>query len=291
MSGGPARRVTRDSSAPPDRADRPLREPWFDRLPQWITVVALGLIGLGLWQLVTALQLMPRIILPSPGDTIREIVVLARGIANRDYVWEALATTTQEVILGFLAAATLGFALGTLVGETRFGQRAVMPYLIGFNALPKIAFAPVFVAWLGFGAESKIVMALFIAFFPVIVDTSAGLASVDQDSLALFRSLRAGRWKTLTMLKLPAALPFIFAGLKTAAVFSVVGAVIGEYLGGGRGLGELIRVSSQQLRMDQVFALIFFLSLLGLALFGFVGWLERRVVFWRRADPIGTVSA
>ena len=166
-----------------------------------------------------------------------------------------------------------------------------MPYLIGFNALPKVAFAPVFVAWFGFGADSKIVMSLFVAFFPVIVDTAAGLASVDRDSISLFRSFQASRWKTLTMLKLPAALPFIFAGLKTAAVFSVVGAVIGEYLGGGKGLGELIRVSGQQMRMDQVFALIFFLSLAGLALFGIVSWLERRLVFWHRSDPVGVVSA
>jgi NitT/TauT family transport system permease protein len=263
----------------------------FERLPQWLLATIVGLIGLGLWQSVSSLGLMSRIILPTPGDTIREIVILATGISKGDYVWSALWTTTQEVILGFLAAATLGFTLGTLVGETRFGQKAVMPYLVGFNALPKVAFAPVFVAWLGFGPESKIVMALFITFFPVIVDTAAGLASVDEDSLALFRSFQASRWKTLTMLKLPAALPFIFAGLKTAAVFSVVGAVIGEYLGGGLGLGVLMRLSSEQLRMDQLFALIFFLSLLGLALFWLVGWLERRIVFWRRADAMGVTSA
>ena len=161
-----------------------------------------------------------------------------------------------------------------------------MPYLVAFNALPKVAFAPVFVAWLGFGMESKIVMAMFVAFFPMIVDTAAGMASTDRDSLMLFRSLEASRWTTLVKLKLPTALPFVFAGLKTAAVFSVVGAVVGEYLGGGGGMGELVRLSAQQLRIDRVFALIVYLGIIGLGLFGIIAWLERRIVFWNRPESI-----
>lgn len=269
----------------------PAAVPWLERVPQWVLIALIGVTVLALWQLVTALQLISRIILPSPVDTAREIAILGANIAAGDYVWPALLTTAQETILGFLAAGVLGVGLGVLVGETRFGQRAVMPYLVGFNAVPKIAFAPVFVAWFGFGVSSKVVMALFIAFFPVIVDTAAGLASVDRDAIALFRSFKASRWKTLLMLKMPAALPYIFAGLKTASVFSVVGAVIGEYLGGGLGLGVLMRLSSEQLRMDQLFALIFYLSLLGMALFGIVGLVERRIVFWHRPDPTALMSA
>lgn len=263
----------------------------IDRVPRWLAFTVLGLLGLGVWQLVVSLEVTSRILLPGPAETFGEIVSSAQNILAFDHVAEALWITTQEVVLGFLAAAALGFGLGVLVGETRFGQRAVMPYLVGFNALPKVAFAPVFVAWLGFGVNSKIVMALFIAFFPVIVDTAAGLAAVDRDTVMLFRSMGASRWQTLRKLKLPSALPFIFAGLKTAAVFSVVGAVVGEYLGGGQGLGELVRLSAQQLRIDRVFALIFYLSLLGLALFGLVGWLERRIVFWHRPDPTESASA
>ncbi|MPZ89288.1 MAG: ABC transporter permease subunit [Nitriliruptorales bacterium] len=260
-------------------------ESLLDRIPRPLAIIALGLLGLGIWQLLAGLELVSRILLPGPAETFDEIVSSAQGILSFDHVAEALWITTQEVILGFLAAGALGFALGVIVGETKFGQRAVMPYLVGFNAVPKVAFAPVFVAWLGFGVNSKIVMALFIAFFPVIVDTAAGLAAADRDTVMLFRSMGASRWQTLRKLKLPAALPFIFAGLKTAAVFSVVGAVVGEYLGGGSGLGELVRLSAQQLRMDRVFALIFYLSLIGLALFGLVGWIERKIVFWHRSDP------
>lgn len=281
-----------DPGRPSAPAVNPLPdEAWLDRVPRWLSITVIGLVALGLWQLVASLELISRILLPGPGETFEEIVDSATNIISGGHVAEALWITTVEVILGFLAAAALGFTLGVVVGETKLGQTAVMPYLVAFNALPKVAFAPVFVAWLGFGVESKIVMALFIAFFPMIVDTAAGLASVDRDSLMLFRSLEASRWKTLIKLKLPAALPFIFAGLKTAAVFSVVGAVVGEYLGGGGGMGELVRLSAQQLRIDRVFALIVYLGMIGLALFALLNWLERRIVFWHRPDAIEVASA
>jgi NitT/TauT family transport system permease protein len=117
------------------------------------------------------------------------------------------------------------------------------------------------------------------------------MAATDRDSMMLFRSLEASRWTTLVKLKLPTALPFIFAGLKTAAVFSVVGAVVGEYLGGGGGMGELVRLSAQQLRIDRVFALIVYLGFIGLALFGIIAWLERRIVFWNRPESMEIIAA
>jgi NitT/TauT family transport system permease protein len=264
---------------------------FLDRVPRSVLVLVLGAAMLAVWQAIVSAEVVSRILLPGPVETFEEIVESAVGIVSGDHVAAALWITTQEVLLGFFLAALLGFALGVVVGETRLGQLAVMPYLVGFNALPKVAFAPVFVAWLGFGIESKVVMALFIAFFPVIVDTAAGLASADRDTIMLFRSMGATRWQTLLRLKLPAALPFIFAGLKTASVFAVVGAVVGEYLGGGSGLGELVRLSAQQLRIERVFALIFYLSLLGLVLFGLIGWLERKLVFWHEPSATDVTSA
>jgi NitT/TauT family transport system permease protein len=281
----------RSADAPGKVARDIAAESWLDRTPQWLALIVLGLAGVAVWAAITSLGVISPILLPGPSDTFEEIVSSAQGILQRDHVFEALLITGQEVVLGFIVAAASGFALGVVVGETKLGQKAVMPYLVGFNATPKVAFAPVFVAWLGFGINAKVVMALFIAFFPVIVDTAAGLASVDRDAVMMFRSLRASRWQTLVKLKLPNALPFIFAGLKTAAVFSVVGAVVGEYLGGGKGLGELVRLSAQQLRIDRVFALIFYLSIFGLALFGIVGWVERRLVFWRKSEPLDITSA
>ncbi|MDH3398541.1 MAG: ABC transporter permease [Acidimicrobiia bacterium] len=283
--------MTQTTQGPPGRAEMSDAEElwysgkWIDRVPQWVSITVLGLAMLGLWWLIA--ELMPqnlRILLAGPADTFEELWDTTKNIVTGGHIAEGLWITTQEVVLGFLAAATLGFLLGVVVGETRLGKRAVMPYLVALNALPKVAFAPVFVAWFGFGVNSKIVMALFIAFFPVIVDTAAGLYSVDADTVMLFQSMESSRWQTLRKLKLPSALPFIFAGLKTAAVFSVVGAVVGEYLGGGHGLGELIRLSAQTLRIDRVFALIVYLGILGLLLFGLVAWAEKKLLFWHKSE-------
>lgn len=257
---------------------------WIDRVPQSVSIIVLGVAMLALWWLIAELEYVSRILLPGPAETFEELWDTTKNIASGGHIAVALWITTQEVILGFLAAAITGFVLGVVVGETRLGEKAVMPYLVALNALPKVAFAPVFVAWFGFGINSKIVMALFIAFFPMIVSTAAGLYAVSADSLMLFQSMEASKWQTLRKLKLPSALPFIFAGLKTAAVFAVVGAVVGEYLGGGKGLGELIRLSAQTLRIDRVFAMIFYLGIIGLILYGFVAWVERKLLFWQKSE-------
>ncbi|MDF1595211.1 MAG: ABC transporter permease [Acidimicrobiia bacterium] len=257
---------------------------WIDRVPQPVSIFVLGVSMLGVWWLIAELEFVSRILLPGPAETFEELWDTTKNIVTGGHIAEGLWITTQEVIWGFISAAVLGFLLGVVVGETRLGRRAVMPYLVSFNALPKVAFAPVFVAWFGFGVNSKIVMAAFIAFFPVIVDTAAGLAAVDAETQMLFQSMESSRWQTLRKLKLPSALPFIFAGLKTAAVFSVVGAVVGEYLGGGHGLGELIRFSAQTLRIDRVFALIVYLGVIGLLLFGLVAWTERKLLFWHKSE-------
>ena len=272
---------------------------WIDRVPQWVSVIILGLVMLGIWYLVAGIVVtgpsgrqysrltgISKLLLPGPVETFEELWSTTKDIFTGGHILASLWITTREVLLGFLAAAAAGFTLGVVVGETRLGKRAVMPYLVALNALPKVAFAPVFVAWFGFGVNSKIVMALFVAFFPVIVDTAAGLYAVDADTLMLFQSLESSRWQTLRKLKLPSALPFIFAGLKSAAVFAVVGAVVGEYLGGGKGLGEQIRLSAQNLRLDRVFALIFYLGVLGILLFSVVSWSERKTLFWHKSEIV-----
>ncbi len=265
---------------------------WIDRVPQWVSITVFGLAFLGLWQAIYAAHFISHILLPGPWETFQEIWYTAKEIVvgppggGAAHIRSGLWITSKEVFLGFIAAAAAGFILGVVVGETRLGKRAVMPYLVALNALPKVAFAPVFVAWFGFGANSKIVMATFVAFFPVIVDTAAGLYAVDADTQMLFQAMESSRWQTLRKLKLPSALPFIFAGLKSAAVFSVVGAVVGEYLGGGKGLGELVRLNSQNMRMDRVFALIFYLGIMGLLLFGAVAWAEKKLVFWHKSEMV-----
>ena len=186
---------------------------WIDRVPKWVSVTVFGLAMLGIWQAIYSMGFISKILLPGPLETFEEIWFTAKEIVvgppggGSAHLRNGLWITSKEVFLGFIAAAAGGFFLGVVVGETRLGRRAVMPYLVAFNALPKVAFAPVFVAWFGFGANSKIVMALFVAFFPVIVNTAAGLASVDADTSMLFQSMEASRWQTLRKFKLPSSLP------------------------------------------------------------------------------------
>lgn len=255
---------------------------WIERLPRWIAVLALGALLFGTWQLAHDFELVSQIILPSPLETIEDMIFVGWNILTGGYMAGALWITAQEILLGFVLAIVIGFVLGMSVGETVIGEKAVMPYLVVLNTMPKVAFGPLFVAWLGFGISSKVALAAFIAVFPIIIGTAAGIHAAEANSRMLFRSIGASRWQTLLQLKLPAGLPHFFAGLKNAAVFVVVGAVIGEFLGGGKGFGELVRSAASQLQTDRVFSLIIYLGLVGYVLFWFVQWLQRRVVFWHR---------
>jgi NitT/TauT family transport system permease protein len=255
---------------------------WLDRVPRSVAMIVLLIAFLAIWQVVYELHIISPIIMPSPVETIADLFFVGRNLLSGDYMLAALWVTTQEVLIGFAIAIGLGFLFGLLVGETAFGEKAVMPYLVAVNAMPKVAFAPLFVSWLGFGIASKVALASFIALFPVIVGTAAGLHAADDNARMLFRTMGASRLQTLIKLKLPTGMPHFFAGLKNAAVLVVVGAVVGEFLGGGKGFGELIRIAASQLNTPRVFSLILYLSLLGLALFASVVWIQRRFVFWHR---------
>lgn len=254
----------------------------IDQIPRPIAIIALGVAVIAIWHFATAAGLVSNIILPTPLETWNDIVAVGYSIVTGGYMLAALWITTQEVLWGFALATLIGMSLGILVGETSFGERAVMPYLIAIDTMPKIAFAPLFVAWLGFDLSSKIALATFVSVFPILVGTAAGLHSADRNAINLFKTMGASRWQTLVQMKIPAGLPQIFTGLKIASLGVMAGAITGEFLGGGRGFGELIRVAASQLDTPRVFALILYLSLLGLAMFGTVTLLQRRLVFWHK---------
>ena len=260
------------------------QEPLIDRIPRWLAMTGLMVLILGIWFGLTATGLVSPIILPGPGETWDDIVFVGRNMVTGGYVLEAMWTTSRTVLYAFALATALGFSLGVLVGETKFGERAVMPYLVAIDTMPKVAFAPLFIAWLGFGISSKVALATFIATFPIVVSTAAGLYAASENERMLFKSIGATRMQTLLWLKLPTGLPYFFTGLKIAAVGVMAGAITGEFLGGGEGVGALIRVSASQLNTPRVFSLIIYLSFLGLALFLMVVWLERTLVFWRKSD-------
>jgi NitT/TauT family transport system permease protein len=263
---------------------------WIDRVPRSVSMIAVFLVFIGLWELVTRLGLVSPIILPTPVETFWDLLFVGHNLITGGYMRPALFITIREVIYGFALAIAIGFTLGVIVGETAFGERAILPYLVAIDTMPKIAFAPLFVAWLGFDIASKVALAAFIATFPIVVGTAAGLHAADENARMLFKTMGASRWQTLWQLKLPTGLPHFFTGLKIGSVGVMAGAITGEFLGGGKGFGELIRVAASQLNTPRVFSLILYLSLVGLALFAFVVWMQRRFVFWHR-DRVVTGEA
>jgi len=260
---------------------------WIDRIPRVIAMTGLLFAVLFAWWAVHYFEIVSRIILPSPHEVGSDIILVGRNILSGNYMLSALWMTTKEVLLGFAFAIAIGFSLGVLVGETSFGERAVLPYLVAIDTMPKVAFAPLFLAWLGFGIASKVALAAFIATFPIVVGMAAGLHAADENSRMLFRTLGASRWQTLVRMKIPTGLPQIFTGLKIGAVGVMAGAITAEFLGGGKGFGELIRVAASQLQTPRVFSLILYLSALGFLLFWTVVLIERKLVFWHRASVTG----
>ncbi|MEX0350364.1 MAG: ABC transporter permease [Paracoccaceae bacterium] len=255
---------------------------FIDSVPRWLAMTFVFVVFVGTWQIVTSLKLVSPIILPTPMETLKDMIFVGQNLLTGGYMLGALWITIKEVIYGFALAIAIGFSLGVLVGETAFGEKAVMPYLVSIDTMPKVAFAPLFVAWLGFGIESKVALAAFIATFPIVVGTAAGLHAADENARMLFKTMGASRMQTLIKMKLPTGLPQIFTGLKIGAVGVMAGAITGEFLGGGKGFGELIRVAASQLNTPRVFSLILYLSLVGLAVFASVVWTQRKLVFWHK---------
>ncbi|WP_274629417.1 ABC transporter permease [Arvimicrobium flavum] len=257
--------------------------PLIDRIPRPVAIAGVLITFLAVWQGIHFFRIVSPIILPSPAETWQDILTVGANLLTGGYMLTAFWITTQEVLLGFVLATLIGFSLGVLVGETAFGERAVLPYLVAIDTMPKVAFAPLFLAWLGFGISSKVALAAFVATFPIVVGTAAGIHAADENARMLFKTMGASRWQTLFKMKVPTGLPQIFTGLKIAAVGVMAGAITAEFLGGGKGFGELIRVAASQLQTPRVFSLILYLSLLGFALFWLVVLIERRLVFWHRS--------
>lgn len=255
----------------------------WERIPRWISLTGFLLVVLLLWQLLSMSGWVSPFILPSPASVAQALVEFVQRVIEGGPMRQALIITTLESLLAFLLAVVLGVGFGFLVAETAFGRIVLLPFLVAVNAAPKVVFAPVFIAALGFGIWSKVALGAFIAFFPLLVDTAAGLATTDRDKALLFRSLRASESQRLRKLQLPSALPFIFAGMKTAAVLAVVGVVIGEFIGGGRGLGQQTKIAGDLLATDRVYAYGLVLAVMGYLFFAAVAAVERRVVFWQRA--------
>ena len=269
-------------TAPPP-AQQDVRAELLKRLrgDSWVALVVppviTTLILLGIWEFVSSSGMVDEIILPAPtsiADAMGQIV-------GESFFWNATWVTTQEALIGFGAGVLVAWTLGTLIGLFRRFSLAVYPPVVAFQIMPRVALAPVFLTWFGFGITSKIVMAATICFFPVLVNTILGMQGVSRDARALMRSLGASKWEEYRKLLLPASLPAIFASLKVAIALALIGAIVAEFLGASEGMGVLLREFSFQLRIAESFAVLVALSLLGLVLYGVAALLESRLIFWR----------
>ena len=234
------------------------------------------------WEGVVWAWRIPEFLLPAPSAIGRALVA---GLTSRLYL-DHFGVTLYESLLGFLIAAAAGIACGTLIAQFRVVEQTLYPYLVALQTLPKIAIAPLLIVWLGFGITSKVVIAALVAFFPILVNVIVGLKTVDASKLDLMRSLDASRWQTFRYVTFPNALPFVFAGLDIAIVFSVLGAIVGEFVGSQRGLGNLILQFHTSLDIAGMFAVLLLLAALGVGLHLVIQAIQRRVIFWAQADHI-----
>src|SRR5215207_4427955 len=249
-----------------------------DRVAVVFWPVVLVLLILGTWQWLSKSGIVDEVLLPAPTDVVDSL----RRLGNTYFFWDAAWVTTQEALIGFVLGVFVGWALGTLIGMSRIAYRAFIPIIVATQLVPHTAFAPIFITWFGFGIASKYTLAAAICFFPVLINVVHGLETVNRDARALMRSLGASRWEEYRKLLFPASLPAIFAALKIAITFALVGAVVAEFVGADEGMAVLIKTFNFQLLVAEGFAVILALSVLGLVLYGVTVLLEARIVFWRQ---------
>ncbi|MBU2551763.1 MAG: ABC transporter permease [Proteobacteria bacterium] len=234
----------------------------------------LALLGLA-WQAAVWYWRIPAYLLPAPS------VIIATMWRRADLLAGHALTTLAEIGLGFALALVLGIGLALLIHASRILERAIMPLVIASQTVPVFAVAPLLILWFGYGLGSKVVMAAVIVFFPIVINTVDGLRAADPDILALLTILEASPWQKFVKVRLPQALPFVFSGLRIGVAVSVIGAVIGEWVGARGGLGYLMIHANAQLQVEMVFAAIVWLSVLGVGLYALVAALERIAVPWR----------
>jgi NitT/TauT family transport system permease protein len=228
------------------------------------------------WEFAVRHFRVPAFVIPAPSAVV---LALYQGLASGLYLSHALITLA-EVIIGFCIGSAIGFSLGVGIATNRYIAYFLYPYVIVLQSLPKVALAPLIVLWFGLGIVSKIVAAALICFFAVMVNTIAGLKAVDQDRVDLVRSLGGSRYQIFYMLRLPAALPFILAGLEIALTFALIGAIVAEFLGAEQGLGMLMQSMNFSMDVAGSFSVLVVLAALGLTLNHLVSRIRRRLIYW-----------
>jgi NitT/TauT family transport system permease protein len=251
-----------------------------------ISTTILSILGtLALWEILTRLSQIPGFILPAPSAIFIEAVTRYPLYLYNSWI------TFYEMVAGFLLATLVGVFLAVVIVYSRIVRNMIYPQIVVLQIVPKVAMAPLLLIWAGYGITSKVLLALLIAFFPIVVNMVTGLIEIEEELLDLCRILQSGRWQEFSKVRLPNALPYLFSSLKVASTLSVIGAVIGEFVGGAEGLGHLIIIANTELRTSMAFVALFCLSILGLLLYGLVVLAERMFMPWEKWQSAAQAAA
>jgi NitT/TauT family transport system permease protein len=231
---------------------------------------------LAVWEALIRIFRVPGFIVPAPSAIFVEAVTRYQLYLYHSWV------TFYEMVVGFALAAVVGVVLAVAIVYSRLIRNMIYPQIVVLQIVPKVAIAPLLLIWAGYGMTSKVLLALLIAFFPIVVNMVTGLIAIEAELLELCRILHSGRWQEFSKVRLPNALPYFFSSLKVASTLAVIGAIIGEFVGGSEGLGHLIIIANTELRTSMAFVCLFSLSILGFLLYGFVVLAERVFMPWEK---------
>lgn len=270
-SAGPKNPAANDATEARSHMRRSARER-RDRIAALAYPIGMMAALVVIWEAAARLFLIPPFLLPAPSA-----IAQAMG-ANTAVLLKNSVGTTLEIVLGFALSVAVGVPLALAIFLWKPFARAVYPVLVSSQAVPKVAIAPLFLVWFGFGLLPKVLIAFLIAFFPVVINTAVGLAAIEREKIYLAQSMGFGPAATFFKIQLPNALPSIFAGLKISITLAVVGAVVGEFVGGQGGLGYLLLIANGNMDTALLFAGIVALTVLGVVLFALIGLVERLVL-------------
>ena len=238
------------------------------KLGQYALGVAAHLLLLLAWYLFVRFGEVPKFVMPSPADTLRALFVPDYGW------WPNIRVTATEIFGGYALALGVGVLLALLFTWSKTLEALMLPLLVTLNMIPKVALGPLIIVWFKYGVFPNSLMAFSIAVFPILLTTARGLREVEPDLLDLVRSLRGSRWQLFVKIQFPGALPYVFAGMKVAAILAVAGAIVGEFLGSDRGLGYLMLQVQVTLDTPAMFMAVILITLLGMLLYGSVMLLD-----------------
>jgi NitT/TauT family transport system permease protein len=262
-----------------ERVRRPFR---LTETPSWIGSLALLVIVLAGWEAYVRAFDISAFLLPPPSIILKAWVMRLATAALWHHTW----VTASETMLGFAIAVVVGVGLGTVLGKVPWLERVLNPFIVATQVVPKVALVPLFIVWFGFGMTSKVIIAAVLAFFPILVNTVLGVKSVDRGHREVLLSLNASTWQSVTQLEFPSALPYILTGMEMGVVLSIIGAVVGEYLGGNQGLGNVAVREMNSYDTTALFAIIIHLSVLGFVFYALLAGSRRLVIPWHESVQV-----